>query len=241
MNIKLYARQVPDEECMTEFDFDAWPDVSFFGNTKYMGGSSRRSSALRQITEELYEVKHLMEKIKCGSKTIYQDYAEVFDDLIPSCVKENYSPEQVELIAQAISLWNSKKLETEDCYCVLLSAMTEREWKWKCIRGSTQDAWQNVYYPADEYSEEEIDKLASEYFCEGTEWEVYEGLDNAEIVKANDLDDFEMESCCYCSSDDADVVKQELGNLYGYRPEEVALFYYVCKSIEVVKIYKEVV
>lgn len=94
---------------------------------------------------------------------------------------------------------------------------TGKEWKLETIRGCCQSDWQQILYPADEWTDEAIDRFEVEYFNTGTAWEVWEAEEltsepgEAEVMQV------------YCVEWTDDDHRAEIAEAMGGNPENVTL------------------
>lgn len=92
-----------------------------------------------------------------------------------------------------------------------LKLYTGKTWDRVTIRGTCQSEWQDVYFPVDEYSLEDISVLEIEYFNLGTEWE---------IIPENAPDDSYF---LYCYKDTPDEIRLEISNIESISPDEIRM------------------
>lgn len=92
-----------------------------------------------------------------------------------------------------------------------LKLYTGKTWDCLTIRGTCQGDWQNVYFPADEYSREALQALEIEYFNLGTEWE---------ISRADAPED---SYCMYCYEDSPEQIRAEIASAEGVTPDEIEM------------------
>ena len=95
-----------------------------------------------------------------------------------------------------------------------LQLTTGKKYAVKILRGNSQSDWIECYYPADEYTNKELDILESEYFNLGTEWIIHDG-DTA----PNGPDEIEGYSL-YCYDDP----RREIALCADTTPENVVLW-----------------
>ena len=93
--------------------------------------------------------------------------------------------------------------------CLLMKALSGREWENREIYGSVQDEWQVVYYPADSWGKESIEWFETAYWNMGSEW----------IVEDND-DRISLYSCEW----NEEKMKSDLAEQYGVTVDECEFY-----------------
>ena len=89
-----------------------------------------------------------------------------------------------------------------------LHLLTGRRYEKRTIYGSEQSDWQEIYYPAADYTPELLELLAAEYFNTGTEWIIDLDGDNVSV---------------YAYSWNNDNIRVELAATIGVEPENIIL------------------
>lgn len=97
-----------------------------------------------------------------------------------------------------------------------LSILKGEKYTHKCIRGSWQSGWQNMYYPA-AWGEAWANRFETEYFNEGTEWTVYTAYEDIQAHFAGDG----FGERVYCTSWDN---KRELAEHFEVEEDSIVLF-----------------
>lgn len=92
-----------------------------------------------------------------------------------------------------------------------LHLVTGKRWEKKTLRGYCQGDWQDIYYPAADYTAEDLKLLEIEYFNMGSEWI---------IETEEEPEGFSM----YCYGDSPEAIRAEIAALEGVKPEEVKIF-----------------
>lgn len=93
--------------------------------------------------------------------------------------------------------------------CLLMKALSGREWENSEIHGSVQGEWQVVYYPSDSWGKESIEWFETAYWNTGSEW----------IVEDND-DRISLYSCEW----NEEKMKRDLADQYGVSVEECEFY-----------------
>lgn len=97
-----------------------------------------------------------------------------------------------------------------------LELLTGKRWGTCTIRGCVQRDWQEVIYPVDEWSREDIDQFEAEYFNTGSEWMIHD--EDTEPENDDDISGF----CMYCYDDPREEIAREMG----VNPDDVILYAY---------------
>lgn len=103
-----------------------------------------------------------------------------------------------------------ERFYTEKHILRALYFMTGKKYERHTIRGCCQRDWQDIYYPAADYSRDSLEYLEIEYFNLGTEWV---------ITSAEDPDGYGL----YCYATDTDAIRAEIADATGENPENVIL------------------
>jgi hypothetical protein len=101
-----------------------------------------------------------------------------------------------------------------------LELLTGKRWDTTTIRGCCQGDWQNVLYPVDEWTREDLDMFETEYFNTGSEWMIHD--EDTEPEDAEDISGY----CMYCYGWNADQIREEIARETGCKPEDVVLYEY---------------
>ena len=89
-----------------------------------------------------------------------------------------------------------------------LHLVTGKRYEKRTIRGSCQSDWQDIYYPADDYTRDMLYILETEYFNTGSEWIVDPDGENVSV---------------YAHSWNNDGIRAELADAIGTTPENITL------------------
>lgn len=93
--------------------------------------------------------------------------------------------------------------------CLLMKALSGREWGNREIHGSVQGEWQVIYYPADMWNKDGIEWFETAYWNMGSEW----------IVEDED-DRISLYSCEW----NEEKMKRDLAEQYGVPVEECEFY-----------------
>jgi len=182
-NYKVYAIQVAPEHqespCFLFDDGETYQDITITGNKNYNG---RKSDIFEEIVgDRLEELAGAVNDILSGEK--WHDIATVsgaLQELMPPKHKEKYSPREVKQWKDLLqfdyeawrkggySCYEKPQYETNDGICQALLLVTGKKYTYTTIHGCSQGDWQDVFYPADDYSDKFIKNLETEYFNTGT-------------------------------------------------------------------------
>lgn len=137
------------ESPIDDYDFNEgyWlHDVTVTGNRNY-----------KKHETELYQLAcYLHDEIGDYDYTV-EDVKENYDIVDETALREAYDSTDLRMIM-----------------CLLMKALSGKEWKSSEIYGSTQSEWTVTYYPADMFDKEGIEWFEAAYWNTGSEWIVEE-------------------------------------------------------------------
>ncbi len=221
----IYARQCdPRYQESPIFSPNCFPDnIAVFGNRDYW-------EHIPEVVKRVYEVleeEDLDDAICDITKhrggywcDYYKNVTEVINDLLPS---ENgkYSNRDIHAIKMYVNRYpESRGFEKENILCSVLGIVTKKVWKHKTISGTMQCEWNEVYYPADEWSDKDLRDFEVMYFDYGSEWCIYNGDDEPETPE--DIDG----SWLYCCSLTEDGIRREIAEFCEAPESEVVMYRY---------------
>lgn len=99
-----------------------------------------------------------------------------------------------------------------------LEIMTGKKWTTGVIRGCVQRDWQEIIYPVDEWTREDLNHFEAEYFNTGTEWIIHDEPDEPEDPE--NISGYSM----YCYGWSIDMIREEIADYTGCGPENVVLY-----------------
>lgn len=112
-----------------------------------------------------------------------------------------------------------------------LSLLTGKTYDYKQIRGSSQSEWNNIFFPADEWTDKQIRNIEVEYFNEGAEYIItIEPVD--EDTSPEDVVCFDTVSV-YVHGWTDEQERQELAEVNGCKPEEIIMYKWAIKPVVV--------
>lgn len=208
--MKIYAKQVPPEYQESPLlRLDEWPEnVAIFGNRHY---KTHTFPAFDTVYNALYlgDLSEAWSDIQNGCG-YYYSWADALADIVPPQGRKPYTREErkhawPDLLIRFCYCHSS---EENALYCEALELMTGRKWDCCTIRGCCQGDWQEMIYPADDWSRAALETFEVEYFNTGTEWIVDPDGDSVYVYVTG------------WSDDDA---RQEIADAYGCDPDDVIL------------------
>ena len=217
--MKIIARQVPLEYQRSPLDLlgpDEWPEnIAITGNRDY---TAHEPAVFARTYQALYNGDILDNLEHIGPDDWYKNAtAAIVDALEPE--KPRYSTRDIHQIKQLAEDFSRASGAVENgILCRVLSIVIGEKWTWKTIHGSGQSDWQEVFYPADEWSRDDLDRLEAEYFNEGIEWDVWVREDG------DDLDQAEPPTYVYTTAWDQDGQRREIAAEFGGDPADVVLY-----------------
>ena len=99
----------------------------------------------------------------------------------------------------------------------MLSIVTRKDYDYTTIRGCCQGEWNEVFYPVDEYTMDDIRTFEVYYFNTGSEWIIHD--EEYEPESAEDIEGYSM----YCVTCD---IRKEIAEAEGVNPDDVVLYEY---------------
>lgn len=219
---KAVCIQVPPEYQTSPFaygnhtDFeDEYPGVICYGNSDFnsLGGGTWFQTLINQFLYGFGDIQNILD----GANPEYSTVSEYLRDYFPKMYDDRiYSIEDILKITEVLrELENADSISREMLFLDLLTLMTGKKYTCICIHGDSQGEWQEVYYPEDDYTKENIAYLEACYFNTGAEYEIYP-------VSSLDKKVEEDESVfCYIIND---KVKERLAETYGCKPEEILVY-----------------
>lgn len=202
----VIAKQVPPEHQCSPFEFEVgdfefhYPGVILTGNKNFV---EHITNEYNYAVNNLYDAQQAIYELgeDCPE---YEDEAEVITEFFPPVNKDEYSRDDIEHWIRLLVATNNS---FDKGYIVeALSLMTGCKYEYTTIRGCCQSDWQQMFYPADQYSSDFVEYFSIIYFNLGSEWTI------------ND-------ECFYLNTSgyDMDEVRNELCEQTGLMPDEIKL------------------
>ena len=221
MNRKVYARQVnpaySGEFIGDIFNYDeAFSEISVCGNRDYL---ERKTAVFERVYEVLRsgDLAEALEKV--GEEySWYKTATEAINDYLRRYDGKPYSTNDIHTLKSLVEEYQTCRSDEENrIICAVLSLVTRKEYDYTTIRGCCQGEWNEVFYPVDKYSIEDIRTFETYYFNTGSEWIIHDS--NEEPENPEDIEGYSM----YCVTYD---VRKEIAESEGVKPEDVVLYEY---------------
>ena len=161
--MKIYARQIDPEFQTSPLEYDEWyDDIIIDGNSNFKSFTIPEYDNLNESFDNMIEewsncsyhsIEDLLRdyEIKPADGTIWMDselikWREIIEDV------NRYDISKKEFIRVALEL------------------ITDSDWKWEFVRGSSQSDWNECLYNSKKWTRDGVDWVESAYFNTGTEW-----------------------------------------------------------------------
>ena len=221
MNRKVYARQVnpaySGDFIGDIFKYDeAFQNITVFGNRDLYGRKT-------EVFERVYEVLRsgdLAEALENVGEEYswYKTATEAINDYLHREDEKPYSTKDIHTLKRLVEEFQTCRRDKENSIiCAVLSLVTRLEYDYTTIRGCCQGEWNEVFYPVDKYSIEDIREFETYYFNTGSEWIIHDSEEKPE--NPEDIEGYSM----YCVTYD---VRKEIAESEGVKPEDVVLYEY---------------
>lgn len=221
MSKKLYARQINPEyqgNFITDiFSYDeAFNNISVCGNRHYI---ERKTDVFLRVFDALNDGDLANELENVGqSYSWYKNVTECINDYLYREDGKKYSCKDIHNLKQLIEEFSECRSNEENrIICNVLSIVTRKDYDYTTIRGCCQGEWNEVFYPVDEYTMDDIRTFEAYYFNTGSEWIIHD--EENEPESAEEINGYSV----YCVSFD---VRQELAEYEGISPDDVILYEY---------------
>ena len=133
---------------------------------------------------------------------------------------KGYSTREVKRLGELVSEYGMYSSDETRILCTVLSYVTGRVWDWREIRGCCQGDWREIVFPVDQYDDDDIKRLESEYFNLGTEWLIHDSDEAPDGPE--DIYGWSM----YCHGWGVDAIRAEIADAAGCKPEELEMYKY---------------
>jgi len=208
--MKLYCKQVPEENQMAEIDWDEdlyERGIVFDGNLEMRRRSFRcydlwkihGETMLYDLAMEPENALIILTDIEKNVGDWTRKEVEAWIELAKKCVSKG----QVRI--------------TDEDTCTALSLIMDEVYTTSVISGFCQGEWQRVFHPIS-VTKEEIEDLGSRYFNTGTEWIISESYDG-DPAKIEGEDIYVPERFW-----NPDKIRAYIAESYGVKEEEVNMF-----------------
>ena len=214
--MRIYAKQIPPEYQESPLFYEgSWPEkVYVFGNRHF----NQHDEYLQTIRAGMEEAADAFAALQIGHGW-YENWIDVLADLLaPWDTRGEYTrAERMHWIDLCDQYCEARSSDENDILCDALELISGEKWANGTIRGCCQGDWQEVIYPA-EYGREWLRDFETEYFNTGTEWIIHD-----EDFTPEDPDEISGYSV-YCLGWNNDLIRAEIAEYSGGRPEDVTLF-----------------
>ena len=216
----LYAKQVSPEYQKSPLFFgdEFFPDnIAVFGNRDYIEYCPDFISKVWEVLRQ-GELADVLENVKEWADW-YKNATEAITDYLPPEHGERYSTNAIHALKNYVIDFSSCPCSREyEILCNVLSIVTGKTWNYQIIRGCCQSDWNYIFYPADEWTSEQIAVFETEYFNTGTEWIIHDAEEAPESPE--DINGYSV----YCTSWNDNGIRKEIADAAGVSPEEVIMY-----------------
>ena len=219
--MKIYAKQISPEYQESPFfnwdPADLYPGVIFKGNRHYNSHTTPEYDAIRNGLDDLTNLIDTTGKFIPGW---YDTITEAVNDIMPAPQhKERYSTREIKIWREIASEWYITTNENA-LICRALQLVTGKKHESTTIRGCVQGDWQEIIFPASDYSGDDIERLEADYFNTGTEWIIHDESNDPEGPE--DISGYSL----YCYGWNSDQIRQEIADAAGAAADAVTMYEY---------------
>ena len=223
----VYARQINPEwqESPLYIGVDElWPDgLTICGNRDYRERWDENFKRVYDALENGELADALDDFERYGGSEWYKSRTAAIMDLLWPAHKERYSTKEIRDLCNLIPEYGYGRRngrDDDDVLCDVAAVVLGKRYEKRTIRGCCQRDWNYVFYPADEWSREELDNFETEYFNTGTEWMVQDDCED----EPEDPEDI-CGHTVYCHAWNDEGIRQEIADAAGCKPEDVVLYH----------------
>ena len=221
MSKKVYARQVnpmySGEFIGDVFKYDeAFQNITVFGNNDLY---ERKTAVFERVYNALRS-GDVAEAIENAGEEYswYKNATEAINDYLYREDGKKYSCKDIHDVKALIEEYSNCRCSEENgIICKVLSIVTRQDYDYTTIRGYCQGDWNEVFYPTNEYSIEDIRTFEAYYFNTGSEWIIHDSDSIPE--NAEDIEGYSI----YCVTYD---IQKEIAEAEGVSPDDVILYEY---------------
>jgi hypothetical protein len=218
--MKVYAAQIPPEyqESPLFTIPEAFPeDIAVFGNRDF------REHWPEKIERVVYalesdEIGGFLYDVNNGDFDYYENEREIFEDYLSPDGRGPYTDAEIDQLSAIFSEYGYSRRDENKLICAALEIVTGHPYECSTIRGNCQGDWQEIIYPAEDWSRDALRAFETEYFNTGSEWTVDEDGESGGDPDA--ISGFSV----YCHGWSAEEIAREIADAAGCKPEEVVLF-----------------
>jgi hypothetical protein len=220
----IYARQVAPEYQTSPLEYSdietEYPGIIIDGNDRLRGYTTPLYDRIIQVYDDAAEYLDEL-KTDRGNAT-YRNVSEIIADFFPALEYRTkpYSTRDINRIRRALELYGTADYYDGDYIIAMLSAIMGQEYESATIRGCCQSEWNNIIYPAADYSADDINRLELDYFNAGTEWIIHDGP--AAPEDAAEISGYSV----YCYGWDPEQIRAEIADAAGANASDVIMYEY---------------
>ena len=220
--MKIYARQIAPEyqESSLFLGDEFFPDnIAVFGNDEY---EEHCPDFIDKVWEVLRqgELADVLENIKEWAEW-YRNATEAITDYLPPEHAAHYSTRAIHALKNYVLDFSCCPCSREYVIlCGVLSIVTGKKWDYQSINGRGQCDWNYIFYPANEWTDEQIKAFEIEYFNMGSEWIVDDGEFDSENDSPLNISGYSI----YCTSWNEEGIQKEIADAEGIDPADVVLY-----------------
>lgn len=218
--MKVYAAQVPPEyqESPLFVIPEAFPeDIAVFGNRDFREHWPEKIERVVNALES-DEIGGFLYDVNNGDFDYYENERGIFEDYLFPDGRGPYTDAEIDQLSAIFSEYGYSRRDENKLICAALEIVTGRPYEYGTIRGNCQSDWQEIIYPAEDWSRDALRAFETEYFNTGSEWTVDEDGESGGDPDA--ISGFTV----YCHGWSAEEIAREIADAAGCKPEEVVLF-----------------
>lgn len=179
----IYAKQVDyqyQESPLSVNGYDTekeWPEIAIYGNRDFCDHIPENIERIMNVLNdgELADVlDSFNRRLRDYNTEVYKNVSEAIYDFLKPEHKTRYSTREIHMLNNLVCSYGIYSREDEKILVSVLDIVTGKKWTTSTIRGNCQSDWQIVIYPADVYSDSDIEQLEADYFNTGTEWIIHD-------------------------------------------------------------------
>ena len=222
--MKIYARQINPmhQESPLFFGEEFWPeDITVAGNRDYKEHWNKDFRRVYEVLEngELADFLDDFERYKkCDW---YDTRTKAIMDFLWPTHKERYSTKEIHELCNLIPEYgyvHRGYRDDDDVLCDVASIVLGKNYEHATICGCCQRDWNDVFYPADDWSREALENFETEYFNTGSEWIVHDEKEAPE--NPEDISGWGV----YCHGWNDEQIRKEIADAAGGDPADVVLY-----------------
>ena len=163
----------------------------------------------RQVFGQTFErLNESLESCICDCIDVMEGYNtnDTVTDILQHYFDRRYSNKDISYIKKLFTDWDNFHQSNNE-FCEIARTITKKDIHWTTLRGCCQGDWVDVFYDAQFWSAEDLERLEIEFFNQGTEYILQD------------------DGCAYyCHGINDEDNKEELTGELGCKPEQITLF-----------------